>query len=74
MVTMTNVEEFALELSVSERATLASRLLSSLPVLLHDEDDGYAEAERRRLEFIANPEIGKPPEELRRRLAERFDI
>jgi putative addiction module component (TIGR02574 family) len=74
MATMTTVEELALELSVSERATLASTLLSSLPPVLHDEDDGYAEAERRRQEFLANPEIGITPEELRLRIAERFDI
>lgn len=74
METISKVEELAFQLSVSERAMLASKLLCSLPEFMRDEDDGYAEAEKRHQEFLANPEIGITPEELRRRIAERFDI
>lgn len=74
METMSKVEELAFQLSVSERATLASKLLRSLPEFVRDDDDGVEEATRRYEELIANPEIGISFEELRRRISERFDI
>jgi len=74
METMSKVEELAFQLSTKERATLASKLLRTLPEFMRDDDDGYAEAMRRQDEFLANPEVGITPEEARRRIAERFDI
>ena len=74
METIAKVEELAFQLSVSERATLASKLLRSLPEFMRDDDEGIAEARRRREELIANPEIGISFEELRSRISERFDI
>ena len=43
MATILKMEDLALQLSVSERATLASKLLRSLPEFLQDEDDGVAD-------------------------------
>ena len=74
MANISTVEELALGLSTSERATLASKLLRSLPEFLRDDDEGVAEAVRRRDELIANPEMGISFGELRSRIAERFDI
>lgn len=73
---MSKVEELAFQLSVPERATLASKLLRSLPEFLRDDDDddGVAEAMRRREELVANPEIGISFDDLRGRLSERFEI
>ena len=74
MADISTVEELALGLTTSERATLASKLLRSLPEFMRDDDDGYAEAMRRRDEFLADPGVGITPEELRRRIAESFDV
>ncbi len=43
MANISTVEELALGLSTSERATLASKLLRSLPEFMRDDDDGVAE-------------------------------
>lgn len=74
MPTTSKIEQLALELPVSERASLASVLLRSLPEILIDEDNGLAEAERSREEMNADPEIGISPEELRYRVSKRFEI
>ncbi len=74
MSTMSNLKELALNLPVSDRASLASILLRSLPEVLNDHDGGVAEARRRRDELNANPEIGISPEELRKRISETFEI
>ena len=74
MADISTVEELAFGLTTKERATLASKLLRTLPEFMRDDDDGYAEAMRRRDEFLANPDVGITPEELRRRISERFDI
>ena len=74
MSTIAEVESLAFQLSVTERARLASKLLESLPEILKDDDEGVAEAMRRREELIANTEIGISVEELRIRIAERFEI
>jgi hypothetical protein len=65
MATKAEVEKLALDLPETERAVLAARLLGSLLSVLHDEDEGIAEALRPRSdrlsgEFIipANPELG----------------
>lgn len=70
MSNIAEVESLAFQLSVSERATLASRLLESLPEILSDEDEGVGEAMRRRAELQTNPEIGITLEELHQRISE----
>lgn len=42
----------------SDRALLASHLLRSLPSVLHDEDEGVAEALRRNADLNVSPESG----------------
>jgi len=54
MATIAEVEKLALDLPETERAVLAAHLLGSLPSVLHDEDEGIAEALRRDAEFEAN--------------------
>jgi hypothetical protein len=44
MVTVTDVEKVALDLSIPDRLVLISHLLQSLPPVLNDEDEGVAEA------------------------------
>ena len=58
MATITEVEKLALDLPESQRAVLAAHLLGSLPPVLHDEDEGAAEALRRDAELDANPASG----------------
>ena len=58
MSTIAEVEKLALDLPDSQRAVLAAHLLRSLPPVLHDEDEGIAEALRRDAEFDANPDTG----------------
>ncbi len=48
----------ALRLPEKERASLASRLLQSLPVVAFDNDEGLAEAKRREAELDVNPAQG----------------
>ena len=55
MATVIEVEKLALDLPERERATLAANLLSFLPGILSDEDEGVAEALRRDAELEANP-------------------
>ena len=74
MSTISEVEALAFQLSVTDRAMLASRLLESLPEVLSDEDDGIAEALRRREELIADPTIGITMEEVKERISKRFSI
>ena len=64
MFTITEVEKFAFDLPETQRAVLAAHLLRSLPSVLHDEDDGIAEALRRDAEFDANPDMGISLEQL----------
>lgn len=64
MATITEVEKLALDLPESERAVLAAHLLGSLPPVLHDEDDGIAEALRRDQELDANPSLSMSLEQL----------
>ena len=74
MPTIAEIKSLAFELSVSERATLASQLLESLPEVLFDDDDGVAEAMRRREELLSKPETGITVEELRERISEQFQL
>ena len=58
MATITEVERLAFDLPDSQRAVLAAHLLRSLPSVLHDDDEGVAEAIRRDADFDADPNIG----------------
>lgn len=55
MVTVSEVEKLALDLTEQERARPAANLLDSLPGILSDEDEGIAEALRRDAEIEADP-------------------
>jgi putative addiction module component (TIGR02574 family) len=58
MATMIEAEKLAFALPDSDRAVLASHLIQSLPPVLHDEDEGVAEALRRDAELDASPDAG----------------
>jgi putative addiction module component (TIGR02574 family) len=62
--TIAEVEKLALDLPENQRAVLAAHLLGSLPAVLHDEDEGVAEALRRDMELDANPASGMSIEQL----------
>jgi putative addiction module component (TIGR02574 family) len=64
MPTITEIEKLAFELPEPQRAVLAAHLLSSLPAIGYDEDEGIAEALRRDAEMDAHPEIGITLEQL----------
>jgi hypothetical protein len=64
MATITEVEKLALELLDREKALLAVHLIKSLPAVLHDEDDGIAEALRRDADLDADPFLGMSLEQL----------
>ena len=64
MAAITEVEKLALDLPESERAILAAHLLGSLPPMLHDEDEGIAEALRRDSDLDADPPSGMSLEQL----------
>jgi len=66
MQTLTDLEQEAMKLPESNRASLASRLLDSLPAILSDADDGLAEALRRDAELDQDPGAGMTLDELRR--------
>jgi hypothetical protein len=55
MATVVEIEKLALTLPEKQRATLAANLLSSLPGVLSDEDEGVAEALRRDADLDTNP-------------------
>jgi hypothetical protein len=71
MATIGEIEKLALSLSESQRALLAAHLLGSLPSVLHDEDEGIAEALRRDAEFESNPSIGISLEQLDQQVQRR---
>ena len=54
VATITEVEKLALDLPENQRAVLAAHLLGSLPAVLHDDDEGIAEALRRDAELGAD--------------------
>lgn len=58
MPTITEIEKLAFELPEPQRAVLAAHLLDSLPPVMHDEDQGIAEALRRDAEMDAAPGLG----------------
>jgi hypothetical protein len=65
------IEKLAQDLSGKERAVLAAHLLESLPAVLHDEDEGIAEALRRDAELEANSDADLSVEELNQQIHER---
>jgi hypothetical protein len=65
MLTLSEIEREAMKLPDSARASLASRLLESLPAVLSDEDDGVAEALRRSAELDQNPALAMTLEEVK---------
>ena len=71
MATIAEVEKLALNLPESQRAILAAHLLGSLPSVLHDEDEGIAEALRRDAELDANPSAGISLEQLDQQVERR---
>lgn len=71
MMTLTEVESLAFELPEQQRATLASRILDTLPPLFVGSDDGVAEAERRDSEMNADPSKGINLEQFDRPIAQR---
>jgi putative addiction module component (TIGR02574 family) len=71
VATITEVEKLALDLPESQRAVLAAHLLGSLPPVLHDEDEGIAEALRRDAELDANPSAGISLEQLDQEIERR---
>jgi putative addiction module component (TIGR02574 family) len=71
MATITEVKKLALDLPESDRAALAAHLLGSLPPVLHDEDEGIAEALRRDQELDAKPGSALSLEQVDRRIKRR---
>jgi hypothetical protein len=65
MVNLEIIEAQAMQLPQNQRATLAAHLLSSLPGILHDDDDGIAEAMRRDAELDLDPSSGMTLEQFR---------
>lgn len=71
MATIAEIEKLAQDLSENDRAVLAAHLLGSLPPVLHDEDEGIAEALRRDAELEANPTVGVSLDQLDQRIKRR---
>ena len=71
MPTITEVEKLAFDLPETQRAVLAAHLLESLPPVLHDDDDGIAEALLRDAELDAHPEAEISLEQLDQQIARR---
>lgn len=71
MATIIEVEKLALDLSENERAVLAAHLLGSLPPVLHDADEGIAEALRRDAELESNPSLGLSLDQLDQQVERR---
>ncbi len=71
MATIAEVEKLALDLPENERAMLAAHLLEPLAPVLHDDDDGEAEAERRDAEMDADPTLGISLEQFKRAIKNR---
>jgi hypothetical protein len=71
MATVAEIEKLALDLPESQRAVLAAHLLGSLPPVLHDEDEGIAEALRRDADFDTSPSLGTSLEQLDQQIERR---
>jgi len=66
MAILAEIEAKAMELNDGQRAKLAASLLSSLPAVLYDDDEGLAEAMRRDEEMENDPSIGLTSGHLRK--------
>ena len=66
MASLSEIQTLAMKLTVSERTKLASNLLHSLPPEFDEDDEGLAEALRRRAEMEADPAMCITLEELMR--------
>jgi putative addiction module component (TIGR02574 family) len=71
MATIIEIERLALDLPENERAVLAAHLLGSLPPVLHDADEGIAEALRRDAELEGNPSSGLSLEQVDQHIERR---
>ena len=71
MISITEVEKTAFDLPETQRAVLAAHLLEALPPVLHDDDDGIAEALLRDADLDAHPEAGISLEQLDWQIAGR---
>jgi hypothetical protein len=71
VATISELEKLALNLPESERAVLAAHLLGSLSPVLHDDDDGVAEALLRDAELDQNREPGMSVEQLDQKIERR---
>jgi hypothetical protein len=65
MMSLELLEFQVMQLPDAQRATLAAHLLSSLPGILHEEDDGIEEAMRRDAELDRDPTAAMTLEEFR---------
>ncbi|RBP43807.1 putative addiction module component (TIGR02574 family) [Roseimicrobium gellanilyticum] len=65
MVTLSELEAQAMQLPQDQRAALAAHLLDSLPAVLHDDDEGVAEALRRDAELDRDPSVGMTLEQFK---------
>jgi hypothetical protein len=71
MATIAEIEKLALDLPERQRAILAAQLLGSLPPVLHDDDEGMAEARRRDAELEADSSLAISLTELDERIRRR---
>ena len=71
VATITELEKLALDLPENQRAVLAAHLLGSLPSVLHDDDEGIAEALRRDSELGARTSSAISLEELDEQIERR---
>ena len=71
MATIIEIEKLALDLSENERAVLAAHLLGSLPPVLHDADEGIAEAIRRDADLESDPSGGLSLEQFDQQIERR---
>ena len=71
VATITELEKLALDLPEDQRAILAAQLLGSLPSVLHDEDEGIAEAFRRDADLDAGRVSGMSIEQLDQQIERR---
>ena len=68
MTKLRQLEAASLKLSDSDRATLASHILATLPPVLADHDNGLAEARRRDRDLEQNPDSALTWTQLKRKL------
>jgi len=64
-MTTEEIQQTAMKLPDSERAKLAGELLSSLPAILVEPDDGVAEAQRRSDELEDDPSSDRTWDEIK---------